>query len=711
MRQSGLVADLVANDPGRWPRALEISFACVMVVIVSMMFQIPDPATSAYLIFFAAKENSVLNIVMSIVLILVVTLVIGLTFGLAVLSLNAPEGRILLMAAVAFAAFFLGTASKLAPFASSMGLIIAYALDLFGSSPFGEIATRGLLYAWLFVAVPMLVFIVCNLVVGRHPAALLRQALAARLGMTADALRGMSEASRERLAESLEGGNAELLKTLRMASLLRGQPPDTAARLRALVTLSHGLALTVFAFEADEAAAAREQGLAARVDSVADAVEHLPRRVVPASREGSRSGTPAPPGDLVAQARGIVAALENVVAGGPVPEPEPAPKPEKTGFFAADAFINPDHVRFAAKGTAAMMICYLTFTLLDWPGIHTSMLTCFVVGLTTVGETMQKLTLRIVGCCVGAALGIAAMVYVLPDTTSITALAALIGLVTVPAAWIAVGRPTVAYIGFQMAFALYLCILQGAEPKFDLTIARDRTIGILFGDVVVYLIFTRVFPLSMLARLRLDLAALIARCRAVLEAVRERRPVTAAAAAVADVQALLEKLEADAAAFGYEAVRSRNGRLRGQATRLSIKALRGLVEDLGRLAVYPPPVDGVTAPADTLRRMSLEIEAQLGTLAETLAGKHEAEASPDRGADVRAPAARLKPLPLPFAEPDPTPERVGGRLSAENTRGDAQPPWSGPITRLLVLQRRLDSVGAILSHYRRLLRAEATAHV
>jgi len=39
--------------------------------------------------------------------------------------------------------------------------------------------------------------------------------------------------------------------------------------------------------------------------------------------------------------------------------------------------------------------------LLDWPGIHTWMLTCFIVGLTTVGETMQKLSLRIVGCCVG----------------------------------------------------------------------------------------------------------------------------------------------------------------------------------------------------------------------------------------------------------------------------------------------------------------------
>src|SRR5262249_50743120 len=82
MRAGGLTADLIANDPGRSARALEISVACAMAVIVSMTFQIPDPAISAYLIFFAAKDNSALNIVMSIALIVVITIVVALSFGL-----------------------------------------------------------------------------------------------------------------------------------------------------------------------------------------------------------------------------------------------------------------------------------------------------------------------------------------------------------------------------------------------------------------------------------------------------------------------------------------------------------------------------------------------------------------------------------------------------------------------------------------------------
>jgi multidrug resistance protein MdtO len=687
MRRSGLAADLIEPYAGRLARALEISFVCMTVVIISMMFQIPEPALSTYLVFFAAKDNSVANILTSITLIIVVAVVVVISFGMALLSLNAPEGRILLIAAVAFAAFFLATASKLAPLAGTIGLIVAYALDLLGSSPLGEIATRGLLYAWLFVAMPMLVLIAYSALFGRHPQILLRQAIAARLRAVSSALRQNNEEGRERLTESLEGGNSELFKILGMLKLLRLQPPDTTARLRALVTLSYSLALTVSALDPHVVAGATDPDLPARLDALAHAVEHMPRLGFATGRE-QETGQAIPVVDLAGQTASLVAAAEDVVAGRPLPEagsdtlPKKEEKKEKSGFFVADAFSNPDHVRFAGKGTAAVMICYLTFTLLDWPGIHTSMLTCFIVGLTTVGETMQKLSLRIVGCCVGAALGLLAIVYILPNITSITALALVIGLVTLPAAWVAVGKPTVSYIGFQTAFALYLCILQGSEPKFDLTVARDRTLGILFGNFVVYVIFTRLFPVSMLGRLRRDVVFLIDQCRLVLKAVSNRRPSTVMVSQVADIQAKLENIEASAAAFGYEALRSRNGRLHIQASRLSLKALRGLVDDLGRVAAYPPPSDAATEASGGLRQMSLDLEAQLEELAATLSGQ------PGGGRQER---------------------RFALKTLAVDLR-NAEPTWSGRIAGFEALQDRLDSLAAILSHYRRLLAAEANTH-
>jgi multidrug resistance protein MdtO len=154
-----------------------------------------------------------------------------------------------------------------------------------------------------------------------------------------------------------------------------------------------------------------------------------------------------------------------------------SPIEHKPGFFAADAFRNPDHVRFAAKGATAVTVCYLTFTLLDWPGIHTAMLTCFIVGLTTIGETLQKLTLRIVGCCAGAALGILSIVYILPHTTSISSLLLLIGLVTLPAAWIAVGRPTVSYIGFQFGNINRRRKASSSSSGFDFSFSATRCAG------------------------------------------------------------------------------------------------------------------------------------------------------------------------------------------------------------------------------------------
>jgi len=87
-----------------------------------------------------------------------------------------------------------------------------------------------------------------------------------------------------------------------------------------------------------------------------------------------------------------------------------------------DAFTNPEHVRYALKTTSAAMFCYVLYSLLDWPGIHTCLITCYIVSLGTTAETVEKLTLRILGCLVGAAAGIAAIVYLIPHVTSIGAL-------------------------------------------------------------------------------------------------------------------------------------------------------------------------------------------------------------------------------------------------------------------------------------------------
>ena len=41
---------------------------------------------------------------------------------------------------------------------------------------------------------------------------------------------------------------------------------------------------------------------------------------------------------------------------------------------------------FALKTTAAAMLCYLTYSILSWPGIHRALITCFIVGLGTTAK-------------------------------------------------------------------------------------------------------------------------------------------------------------------------------------------------------------------------------------------------------------------------------------------------------------------------------------
>jgi hypothetical protein len=46
------------------------------------------------------------------------------------------------------------------------------------------------------------------------------------------------------------------------------------------------------------------------------------------------------------------------------------------------------------------------------------------------------------------------------------------------------------YAGYQTAFAFFLCVVQGSAPSFDFVTARDRIIGILIGNLAVYVLLT-----------------------------------------------------------------------------------------------------------------------------------------------------------------------------------------------------------------------------
>jgi multidrug resistance protein MdtO len=175
-------------------------------------------------------------------------------------------------------------------------------------------------------------------------------------------------------------------------------------------------------------------------------------------------------------------------------------------LFVADAFTNPTHWQFALKTTIAVMIVYTIYTLLDWPGMRTSIVTCFFVALGSLGESVHKLTLRISGALIGGLISGLCIVFVLPHMTDIGQLCMLIAVVCAGAGWVATRSERLSYAGLQIAFAFFLGILQGYVPATDLTVLRDRVAGIVLGNVAITLVFSLFWPESAISSLRAALA-------------------------------------------------------------------------------------------------------------------------------------------------------------------------------------------------------------
>ena len=203
-------------------------------------------------------------------------------------------------------------------------------------------------------------------------------------------------------------------------------------------------------------------------------------------------------------------------------------------LFVADAFSNPAHWQFALKTTMAVMISYAIYTLLDWPGMRTAVVTCFFVALSSLGETVHKLLLRLSGAVIGGLIAGLCIVFVLPHLTDIGQLCLLIAAVSVGAAWVATSSELLSYAGMQIAFAFFLGILQGYAPATDLTVLRDRVAGILLGNIVITIVFSSFWPQSARSGVR---AAIAEALRAIGEVIRQ--PRNAEEARMRTVQALV----------------------------------------------------------------------------------------------------------------------------------------------------------------------------
>lgn len=489
-----MIADL-APFAGRAETTWRIALVTALVAAVAMMFENPEAAVSCYLVTLIMKPDGTQNCASAIALTLLITVIIAVLVLLSRWTIDSTPLRLAVMATTSFALLFIGAASKLGEAGGVIALIIAVVLSLVYKAPGGDIVTTALRYAWEMVVMPMGVMAAFSLFFGRSVVSLLRDTLGQRLAAAHDAILSTDPAAGEKLRELLREGNAGASKRAALVRRLHLAPAAAARQIESDAAASYQLMLAVSGLPPAMSEASRAQ-LATEIKAAIEALDA--GRAMPVPQ--------APKADAGRGEQGIRQALATM-AGTERPRFVPS---AKEPFLAPDAFSNPAYQRFALKTTAAAMLCYIFYAGLDWQGIHTAMITCYVASLGTTGESIHKLALRITGCLIGAVMGWGSILFLMPYMDSVGHLMLLIFAGTLVAAWVSTGSERISYAGIQIGLAFFLCILHGFGPSLDMVTTRDRIIGILVGNVAVHLISTHIWPVSTDHTLRTNLSKALA---------------------------------------------------------------------------------------------------------------------------------------------------------------------------------------------------------
>jgi multidrug resistance protein MdtO len=553
-----------------------------------MVFQIPGAYDSAYVALMLAREDVVATVAGALMSALAATLAVALAIFLFAFDTGSIALRLPLMAVATLAAMYASRAFKIGPAAFIGGFILVKAQTFADQSSTTEELVHITLWGWVMVGLPVAVVILVQLATGERPAARARRSALRLLRALADSLRtpGARDLT-ERLADAFD----------LLASTRRNAMVDAAAKgrlgsdLRLMETLET-LLLMEDVLPAEVPLSVRRR-LADECDACANGYE---RGEPPApQRQPSLADTTSieSPEGAVPAVRAMAVALGRLREGldrrarGLVEPMSHAAPPRMTDVAERRA-----NVQFAVKSTLAVMSAYLIYTGFGYQEIATAVTTCFFVSLGSLGESVQKLNLRLSGALVGGIAAGLCIAFIRPSMTDIGQLSLLIGAGAGICAWVAASSVRLSYMGMQMAFAFFHGILQGYAPPSHFRVLWDRVIGILLGNVIVAVVFSTVWPTSARDRERASIAQALDGLAAFV-----------GARAMAGVGSRLEVLEAINKARQFDAFATFELRMLPKTTRPESRQEMTVAElqRIAGLVFVTAELPGSPAVADRLR--------------------------------------------------------------------------------------------------------------
>src|SRR5580658_3264431 len=491
--------------PGRAWVVARVTIAATLVMILVMTFQIPGGFLGAIFTLFLSRENPTATFVAGLRTIAAFLFATAYTLIGAAMFVDEPLTHFLGVGVSLFVSFFLISITNDYGTAVAFGFTIAGAIPLWDRNTL-NINDRVANTLWLggVIALAVVVTIAVEYVFRRvHPATDLTEGIEHRLQTVESVLRcaaaerPLDSVSEKALSLYSSVGTSRLRRLLlrsQYSSHFKAQMGTAVALMGQLVDVvaNFQLALTELA-KPTEADKARCQRLANEVEILGKdlVLKRLPEKIRRPSQE-EPSNLP-----FLSTMERIVALIPEAFSGSTaIREFVPAPLDEEqpTHFFAPDAFSNPAHIQFALRGGLAAMAGYCIYTAIDWPGLSTSIATCIITALSTIGSSRQKQLLRLGGAIVGGFIfGFGAQIFVLPYLDSITGFTLLFMVVTAISSWIATASSRLSYLGVQLALAFYLINLQEFAIQTSLSIARDRVFGVLLGLMSMWLIYDRLW--------------------------------------------------------------------------------------------------------------------------------------------------------------------------------------------------------------------------
>jgi uncharacterized membrane protein YccC len=130
-------------------RTAIMAAGAALCVIISMTLQVPQLATSAYMVFFVSKETKLLTKITGLGGIIVLTIGIGATLLLYKFTYGHPELRVTGMAIALFLGMWLSRALVIGPLGFLLGFIVAVSQSVGEAAPSPEYLVRQLLWLWV----------------------------------------------------------------------------------------------------------------------------------------------------------------------------------------------------------------------------------------------------------------------------------------------------------------------------------------------------------------------------------------------------------------------------------------------------------------------------------------------------------------------------------------------------------------------------------